>query len=333
MRTSILAAGFASVSIAFAVVACTAGGSGGGVNGGGGSGSSASSSDFISSYCKVVGQCCGTQGLPSDGSQCTALYTALEGSSTYDSNAGSSCLSAVNSVANGDPMWCVKSTQNTLNDACKNVFKKPGSASGVAPGGACMTDSDCADGPPGSKVVCNETFSNNATTSACQVQTPGKLGDSPCIATIVSNADGSTSTYGVGSSGSSEGGVPSTGFTCAQTDGLFCNSSTLKCTTLGKAGDNCSGDETCSAGNFCSFSGSGGEKCAPRVAIGGDCSMSSQSCADGAYCDMTSKKCTAQLADGAACTTSDSCKSRNCNNKACQASGNLGTAFLCGSSK
>lgn len=329
MRLGILAVVSGCVALGFVAIACTSGGTGNGVNGGGGGGgSSATSTDFISSYCKMVGQCCGTQNLPSDGATCTALFNALESGNTYDPSQGSQCLDAVSSAASADPMWCAKSSQSGLNTACKNVYKKPGGASGVAPGGPCKTDSDCADGPPGSKAVCAHTFSGNATTSTCQIQTPGKAGDGPCLATVVANADGSTSTYGVSSSGS-DAGAPAMGFTCAQSDGLYCNDTTKKCTALGAVGAMCSGDQSCAVGTFCSFS-SGGEKCAARVAIGADCSMSSQSCVDGAYCDQTTKKCTAQVGDGAACATSDQCKSRSCNNKTCEASSNLGTAFPCG---
>ncbi len=326
MRSGILAVVIGCVALPVAVIACTSGGANNDVNGGGG-GSSASASDFVASYCKTVGQCCGTQGLPSDGATCTALFTALESGSTYDPAEGSKCLSAVNSAAGADPMWCVKSSQGAQDTACKNVYKKPGAASGVAPGGQCKNDSDCAEGPAGSKAVCASTFSASSTTSTCQIQTPGKEGDGPCLATIVQNADGSTSTYTTSTSGS-DAGTPSMGFTCAQSSGLYCNG--MKCTKLGVAGDTCSGSESCGSGTFCGFV-SGGEKCVAKVALGGDCSMSSQSCVDGAYCDQTSKKCTAQLAGGAACTTSDSCKSHNCNNKTCDTSSNIGTAFLCGS--
>ena len=62
-----------------------------------GSGTSAGSSqEFITKYCDLLSPCCAKAGLPTMGAQCRTLFTAFGGAAgTYDSSAGSACLSAL----------------------------------------------------------------------------------------------------------------------------------------------------------------------------------------------------------------------------------------------
>ena len=303
--------------LAVLVPACTAGtqntNSGGNEGTSGGGGGADTAAAFDTSYCNLIARCCGTQGLPADGKSCNELFSAASAEETYDSSSGAACLTAANNAANADPAWCAKSAYEAVNLACNTVFTpKPGA---VAAGAACTADSDCAF-PTGSKASCTGSTSGKI----CQVQTPGKAGDSPCVGTL----DPSGVTFFTNVSGS----PPAQGYICAESDGVYCASGG-KCTALVAVGASCAGNATCAVGASCNFTN---QQCEAPVAMGASCSAG-QACATGTYCDSTNV-CSAQLATGAACTSNLACVSTECKNDVCAddaSSGSIVTAFLCGS--
>ena len=74
------------------------------------------------------------------------------------------------------------------------------------------------------------------------------------------------------------------------------------------------------------------KKCVAKKLVGAMCSTFGDECAEGLYCNSTTKVCTTAIADGAPCKSSSECISRSCVNSACAKTGssNLTTAFLCG---
>ncbi len=104
-------------------------------------------------------------------------------------------------------------------------------------------------------------------------------------------------------------------------DTAFCGSGDT-CQALLVAGDPCdsSGDywdqPECGAGLVCDYSSSHmHEVCVAPVSIAGSCS-DGQPCVSGAYCDSGgTNQCTADLADGATCTSSQQCTHHFCNSQ------------------
>lgn len=292
---------------------------------GGGGGDSSSASGFIDSYCSYVASCCGAEGTPSDGSQCRTLLSLSGGA--YDPAAGSACLDAVKKAAADDAGWCADQSSSD-QAACNGAFKKTGQGS-VAPGGKCGSDSDCAAAPAGDTVSCRHYFGENGAADAdvCQVVVAGKAGDS---------CNGSTSTSTTGNatftSYTNDGDAtsPLSQITlCNDVDGLDCENAGdgYTCTALGAVGDDCHGG-ACALGTYCDYSTN---KCAARLADGAACSASS-SCVAGDFCDAASSVCKKKLKGGQACSTSDECESNDCPSGTCSAGSSLALAFLCGGS-
>ncbi|MEO8798181.1 MAG: hypothetical protein ABI551_09870 [Polyangiaceae bacterium] len=302
-------------------VACSSSSSGGGAT--------SNASGFIDSYCSYVASCCGAEGTPSDGSQCKSLLSLSGG--TYDPVAGTACIDAVKKAAADDAGWCADQSSSD-QAACNGAFKKTGQGSSVAPGGKCSSDSDCAAAPAGDTVSCRHYFGDNGAADAdiCQVEAPGKEGDS-C------NGSSSTSTAGSGTvtSYSNDGDAtsPLSQITiCNDVDGLTCVSGGggYTCKALGAVGDDCQGG-ACSLATYCDYSTS---KCASRLADGATCSSTS-SCVAGDFCDEASSVCKKKLKGGEACSSFDACESNDCPSGTCSPGGggsSLALAFLCGGS-
>jgi hypothetical protein len=162
---------------------------------------------------------------------------------------------------------------------------------------------------------------NNTFINKCQVQVPGKLGDT---------CDGTRD----GDSFLSYSSIDATDVAprivvCNTSDGIQCKSGT--CTALAAVDAQCGSTLDCVRSAFCN---SGTGKCAVRVAAGSACaSGDDDECTDGNYCASGTKVCTAKGANGAACTTANMCQSSNCPSITCQSNGldTFGLTLLCGS--
>lgn len=318
--------------VALVVPACDGGDSSStGQTGGGPGGANASTAaDFVSSYaqifCSAYQPCCVKAGLKGDASTCRTFITAFLGSSVsstgYDPAAGQACLKVIqDTIAKND--ICVDGPDDPAIDAaCDKVISGKGGGGSKKPGETCSEDSDCAAAPQGD-VQCRSYFTSGAETRICQVELDGKQGDAPCLGT----RDGNT-TYYSGSSGSEP--PPAQGYICNKKDGLQCDSMSKACAKIAAVGEKCSSSDGCVATAYCDKG-----ECAAKKAVGSDCTSSfNGECDDTSYCDtMTTKKCVARIADGAACKTSDECLSDRCVNSLCEKKGadDLGTALLCGS--
>ncbi len=299
--------------------------SGGSTGGTGGAGTAAA---FITSYCNAIVPCCVKAGLPGRGQGCEAFLGALENPSTYSPTAGEMCLQAIQQLST-QADFC--SGTGNSSSACDAVFAVTGQGSGSgAPGALCMTDSDCAAPTGGSSVCWQQTMfvdGGTQSTASCIELSVGKNGQGPCLETLGTN-ESSTSWSGATP-------PPDQAYLCKLSDGIYCNSSTRMCTTLGITGQPCEEDQECVVGDYCSAPTFGMAICAPRIADGASCSSSSSfsttgPCQTTSYCDSSSMTCKPQLADGAACTLDQQCPTRSCVNGKCGgASGDSGLTILC----
>ena len=285
-----------------------------------GSGDASSASGFGQQFCQLFEPCCADAGLSTSGSVCEAFVSEAESKGTYDASAGQACLDALQS-ASKSATFCTDLGGNL--PACNDVFSSGGGA--AAAGQPCMTDSQCA-APAGGKAYClshiNSVDGGTNTTSTCVQAQAGKAGQGPCVATIQGNV--TYFTFG-------SGGTPTMGFSCNVADGVYCDSTSQKCTALAATGQACQQDQQCVTSDYCAFGSTAGSTCQPRIAVGGACTNGgSNPCVTNAYCDSSSKACESQLATGAACSTNEQCQSGTCNNGKCTGSGNLGLALLCG---
>ena len=305
------------------IIACS-----GSVTGTSSGGSASSSQAFIDELCSITGPCCARVSRPTDGASCRALYGALLTTQTYDATKGNACLSEMRARTSSSE-FCDDPTGGSAS--CSGVFKSGGTGA-AQPGEICDKDSDCASSSEGD-VNCASSYNGSATTKSCQIEVDGKEGDTPCVKT----RDGNTTSTSFSSSSSGDGGPtrpPTRGYVCDVAKGVYCSSKTSACAKIQDVGGACEStfDEyACVKTAYCDPQQ---RTCAPRKAVGDDCSTSSQSCVAKATCDSATRKCIAGLATGAACTTSTQCESHSCTNGKCAASGgsDLGLQFLCGGS-
>jgi hypothetical protein len=284
------------IALALTVVSCGKSG-----------GSAAGNKDqFISQLCAEFSDCCKAAGRPSDGAQCRAFYGAFAPATGYDQSAATACLDEVRATGGNK---CEEISGNT--PSCNKVFQSSGTKK---PGETCETDSDCAP-PDAGEATCVSNYVNGATIQQCQTQLVGKVGSSPCVATI----DGNTSFSSNGEQ------IPASGYTCSLADGLACDDASQACTALGAVGEPCaSGFYECVSGAYCALG-----TCKPRVALGSPCTTD-RDCVEGAACSSGGDTCVALRGAGEACTTSTECASRNCTNQKCAALNDLALTFLCG---
>jgi hypothetical protein len=234
-----------------------------------------------------------------------------------NAQAGDACLAEMRSQVNAGT-FCAN-LSSTSTSPCDSVYGSGGSGN-KKPGDTCNVDSDCAPAANG-KVVCAGLYVNSAFINKCQVQIPGKAGDTQCIGTQDGNLFTSSSTNATD--------ISPQGIVCSIADGVQCMSGT--CVALAAVGADCFFSSDCVRSAFCSYTQG---KCVPRVAAGGTCTGSDDSeCVDGYACESGSQLCRAKAANGATCTTSAMCQSDNCSSGGiCQSGFNdFGLALLCGS--
>jgi hypothetical protein len=266
--------------------------------------------EFISQICAEYADCCAAAGLPADGSQCRAFYSAFAPSSGYDQAAGQACLDEVRLL----PDKCANGALNT--SSCEKVFA--GSAGTSKPGEPCEDNRDCAPSDKG-EIECVRHIGSGATVSQCEERLRGEQGSAPCLGTV----EGNITSF----SGGPAEPVPS-GYLCHVADGLACDSQTGACQPLPKVGEPCgSGFSRCLPTAYCAFSDN---TCQARLALGETCAQDEE-CQKGAYCAPASKSCETQLAVGDACTTNAECGSDACSNGKCAGSNDFGLVLLCGS--
>ncbi|HEX8792597.1 MAG TPA: hypothetical protein VF765_16730 [Polyangiaceae bacterium] len=287
---------------------------------GSGSGDTSSASGFGQQFCQLLTPCCADAGLSTSGTVCQAFVSEAASKGSYDPSAGQACINALQG-ASKSATFCTDFGGNIPQ--CNDVFG-PGS-NGAGPGQSCNTSSDCTKAPGGSAICYSQTnFVDGGTTSTstCVQTQKGTAGQAPCVGTV----QGNTTYFAFGS-----GTPPKMGYTCDVADGVYCDANTQKCTALGATGQTCNGDEQCVTSDYCAFGGTNGSTCQPRIPVGSACTGNgTNECAPSSYCDSASGTCKAQLASGAACTTSQECQSSICNNGKCSGSNDLGLALLCG---
>lgn len=285
------------------------------------SGNSSSASGFGQEFCQLLEPCCADAGLSANGTVCQAFVSEATSMGTYNATAGQACISALQ-AASKSSTFCTDFGGNLPQ--CSDVFGPAGG--GAGPGKPCNTDSDCAKAPGGSAIcysVTNFVDGGTTSTSTCVQTQKGMAGQSPCVGTI----QGNTTYFALNS-----GMLPGMGYTCDVADGVYCDSTTQKCTALVATGQTCTGNQECVANDYCAFGGTPGTTCQPRIAVGAMCTNSgSNPCVANASCDPTTGTCKAQLASGSPCSTSQQCQSGNCNNGKCSGTSNLGLGLLCGS--
>lgn len=285
------------------------------------SGDTSTASGFGQQFCQLLEPCCADAGLSTSGTLCQAFVSEAASKGTYNASAGQACITALQG-ASKSPTFCTNFGGNLPQ--CNDVFGTGGGAAG--PGQACTTDSDCAKAAGGG-AICFTQFSfgdgGTSSTGTCVQTQKGAAGQGPCIATV----QGQVTSYQW-----TAGTPPSMGYTCDTADGVSCDATTHKCTSLASTGQACQSDQDCVTSDYCSFGGStGGSSCQPRAAVGAACGgASGAQCVTTATCDPSSSTCKALLPDGSPCTGGDVCQSAICANGKCGSSGNLGLALLCG---
>jgi hypothetical protein len=315
MRRSLLVGTLVSSALTL-VIAC-----GGGTTTSSGNGSSTTPDidTFASQLCALYAPCCADAGLPTDGKQCTALIVALGGSQgTYNASAAGACLNMLKQQG-GD--FCTSGGANGAS--CNQVFG--GGSGNVPPGGQCMKNGDCAVSGGGTATCMTSTmFVDGGTTETrtCVLEMPGKVGDSPCIASILELPGGVTeTTYSFGS-----GTPPTQGYTCDQKDGVYCDSQSMACQAPSDVGGPCHDNNACKAGAYCDFATS---VCKATVPAGSSCSGGVH-CDSSSYCESASQTCKATLANGTQCSLSEQCQSQQCVNAKCSGGGSFGLQLICG---
>jgi hypothetical protein len=275
------------------------------------SGSAGNKDQFISQMCAEFSDCCAAAERPSDGAQCRAFYGAFAPAAGYDEAAASDCLAELRALGSDK---C--ETYAFDAPSCDDVFSAGGTKQ---PGEPCEEDSECAPSEDGD-VECVSDFVGDATVQQCQVRLVGEAGSSPCVGTKDGNV-----IYG---SGSSDEGIPATGYLCHVADGLSCDSATGACEAMGAPGEPCAGGlYSCVPVAYCDFAT---QTCQERLALGATCA-SHDECAESAYCDDTDSVCVKRRGKGEGCTSNQECSSDNCTNETCGANDDLSLTFLCGS--
>jgi hypothetical protein len=285
-----------------------------------GSSNSSSASGFGQEFCQLLEPCCADAGLSTSGTLCQAFVNEATSMGTYNPTAGQACISALQ-AASKSATFCTDFGGNLPQ--CNNVFGTKGGA--AAPGQPCNTSNDCAKASGGSAIcysVTNFVDGGTNSTSTCVQTQSGKAGQSPCVATV----QGNTTYFGL-----TPGAPPAMGYTCDIADGVYCDSTTQKCTALATTNQTCSGNQQCVTTDYCAIGGTNGSTCQPRTPLSSPCNaFGTNQCVAGAYCDTNSNTCKPQIANGASCTTSQECASNNCNNGKCSGTTNLGLGLLCG---
>ena len=285
------------------------------------SGNASSASGFGQQFCQLLEPCCADAGLSTSGTVCQAFVNEATSMGTYNPTAGQACISALQ-AASKSSTFCTDFGGDLPQ--CNDVFGTNGR--GAGPGKPCNTASDCAKAPGGSAIcysVTNFVDGGTNSTSTCVQTQKGTSGQGPCVGTI----QGNTTYFAL-----TAGAPPGMGYTCDVADGVYCDSTTQKCTALAATGQACNGNQECVTSDYCAIGGTNGSTCQPRTPLDSPCSFGvTNQCVAGAYCDANSGTCKTQIANGSACSTSQECASGNCNNGKCSGTNSLALGLLCGS--
>ncbi|HTQ03453.1 MAG TPA: Dickkopf N-terminal cysteine-rich domain-containing protein [Polyangiaceae bacterium] len=267
-------------------------------------------SSFASAFC-AIGPCCQSQGYAFTGSTCETTVTAFMNSAVtaalsepgvvFDESEGAGCVDAYRKAV----MGCTDRTLgDATNTACQNVFH------GTVPqGGACTTDSACAEVPGVPYVQCNEGLcAPGGDDFGVSDSVHAMLGE-PCTSSCEEDGSGG---YGCSSSGSStSAGPPAGAGGCYRQDGLYCTDAYV-CAPLAPVGASCEGFE-CAIDSYCSLSTG---LCTAGVASG-PC-PTFEECVHTSYCDESTQVCVPLKANGAACNYDSECVSANCMGDTCR---------------
>lgn len=233
--------------------------------------------------------------------------------------AGSACNSHDDCA--GTDMYCYAEVARTCPGVCQ---------AGVAQGGACNGDRECSTlggtispicdyGSGGSGGTCKtgalSTVSDGAVCG--RVVTATTVTNASCASGFYCDRSGNTDGNGVCHAYVAAGGACSSSDACA--DGTLCvNDVCAVPPIVNTAGGACANSD---AGPFCNpfhrlrCGDSNTCEAVPGTgAVGDQCTTGdfSIACSAGNYCDDTTNLCAAAKANGAACTQSDECSSRNC---------------------
>jgi hypothetical protein len=267
---------------------------------------------FVDNYCAEVTKCCAGANLLADGKACRNQWALYALAGPYDAKAGGACLSEVRSQVSAGT-FC-KSLGRSFPATCAAVYGGGGSG-GKQPGDACRYDSDCATSSEGD-VVCASANIAGTFVSRCQVRIRGTAGSRPCAGT--QEAGGF-----VNYSDPNAYEVPAKAYVCNLADGIQCWYG--NCVALVAVGGPCDLSNACVRSAYC-HSGT----CTTRIAAGSTCTGGdSAECADGNFCDSSSKQCTGKVANGGRCTDSAMCQSAYCLNNSC-AEDQSGLSSACG---
>jgi hypothetical protein len=267
---------------------------------------------FADTYCSEIAKCCAQADITGgDGTLCR--WAMSSGVSNIDA-----CLTELNAeVADGTFCTYLGNPPNATaaSSACAEAVRH----GSKKPGESCVTDSDCAASDLG-PVSCASAYVNGDFIDKCQVQIPGRAGDSPCLGTRDGDMTSSTDPAG---------DVAPQGYICDTADGVVCKGGA--CTALTAVGGSCGSSYECVRTAFCDSSQG---KCAAKVSIGDACVGKADDECEGGYCDSQggTKQCAAKVANGAACSDGSMCISDNCVDGSCKPGifDSFGLGLLCG---
>jgi len=254
---------------------------------------------LVQAACRGLEQCCDRFALSYSKSHCEyAVRLAIidngdlssRQTMTYRENAAARCISEVEALMASCVMW-----QDYRPLSCQAVYSGP-----VEPGGACSHEDDCRD-PAGGVATCLATFGQPSRCTELHSSPEGGVCATTCsLAGGVLFCDPAVNPAEVDTS------------YCLGEDNLFC-STAGRCMKLGGRGAACRTSSECQGGLWCNTEK---QLCAPRLLAGSAC-PSSDACVHGTRC--RDGLCQAANADGAHCTTDQSCAGLCDATQTCQA--------------
>jgi hypothetical protein len=215
----------------------------------------------------------------------------------YNTSMAQECLDAVRAELAVNPNWCILGPEPGF---CAYVGQL-----GTVKAGVTCEGVDCAPGPPGTEVYCQDLGVTGGAT--CLIAKPNATAGEPCVGTrgsalqpIASGGDGFVTFI---TFPPDAGTPPSTGNLCTQSAGLACSQASRTCVPVRANGQACEYDSDCAVGSYCDEGA--GQTCATRIEVGGSCNVSG--CVDSAGCDPTTNKCVTFVPPGAPCPDPFAC--------------------------
>lgn len=212
------------------------------------------------------------------------------GRRSYDAEAAGNCLAGLRSMLRdcslADPEW---------PEECDRVL------AGTLPAGrSCAADDDCLPGLECHSRACTDLPDAGQACLAAAYCAEGLYCGDDEVCHLP---------QGVG------GPCPEGNEACG--DDLYCDLRTSTCAAPLPQGEPCRhANAVCAEGLYCAVVAG---TCEPLPGVGGDCVESSGQCAEGLFCDDASGTCRERLADGAACTGDEQCRSGDCAGDVCVA--------------